>query len=288
MNETPVTFGDAFPKLGVVTEPASAGETRVAAILLNAGVVHRVGPGRLTVRLARQLAARGLLAARFDHGGIGDSPLRRDRLTWAEATVAETREVMDSLAASHGVERFLLVGLCSGAVTAFRVALEDERVAGLVSINGQGLDASLDWNTFVKNRGWARNYWSRSLWRADSWKRALTGRIQYRRLVGVLGRAVLHKLRPAKDVTEITDRLGEQLAELVARDVHMLVVLSAGDHAEDYFDVVAGGRLAELKSSGCFRVETVEGTDHTFSLMANQADLHRIVGGWAEEGWSRP
>ena len=43
-------------------------------VLLNAGIVHRVGPNRMHVLLARALAAAGIPSLRFDMSGIGDSP----------------------------------------------------------------------------------------------------------------------------------------------------------------------------------------------------------------------
>jgi hypothetical protein len=45
----------------------------VMFVLLNAGAVHRQGPFRLYVHLARRLAALGFSCVRFDQPGIGDS-----------------------------------------------------------------------------------------------------------------------------------------------------------------------------------------------------------------------
>ena len=175
MRERALRLGPAGALVGVVSEPAPAGPpapARPALILLNAGIVHRVGPSRLSVRLARGLCAAGFLAARFDHGGLGDSAGSADRRTFLEGAVDETRTVMDALSERYGVQRFLLGGLCAGAATAFRTAVLDPRVAGLCLMNAQGLDGSPRWNEHVKNRGWARNYWTRSLFSTDSWRRA--------------------------------------------------------------------------------------------------------------------
>ena len=79
--ERAVLIGAQPGMVGVETRPLGndGGErAAVAAILLGAGLVHRVGPNRLTVRLARRLAARGIASVRFDHRGIGDSAPRPD------------------------------------------------------------------------------------------------------------------------------------------------------------------------------------------------------------------
>src|SRR6185295_20136065 len=98
--------------VGIVTDPPGFVPSRSAggplgAILLNAGVIHRVGPSRLYVYLARELAALGCVAARFDHSGIGDSTVRRDGSSFEESSLVEAREAMDALQESRGVERFV-------------------------------------------------------------------------------------------------------------------------------------------------------------------------------------
>ena len=69
-------FGPSDSLLGVVTLPPGdrleASTRRPFVIILNAGLVHRVGPFRMTVELARQLAKRGLRVMRIDQAGLGD------------------------------------------------------------------------------------------------------------------------------------------------------------------------------------------------------------------------
>ena len=79
--EEPVLLGKSGSLAGIITDPpAHAREaSRPAVILLNAGLVHRVGPGRLYVRLSRRLAAHGFVVVRFDLSGIGDSPFSTEK-----------------------------------------------------------------------------------------------------------------------------------------------------------------------------------------------------------------
>lgn len=51
-------LGDEGHLVAVATQPANAADVP-GVILLNAGVLHRVGPHRLHVHLARRLAAAG-------------------------------------------------------------------------------------------------------------------------------------------------------------------------------------------------------------------------------------
>jgi len=108
MREEAIHFGASKSLVGIVTDPAEDGGARPAVILLNSGIFHRVGPNRLYVTLARRLALAGFVTLRFDLSGIGDSVIRRDNVPFERSSVLETQEAMAYLAASRGVNHFLL------------------------------------------------------------------------------------------------------------------------------------------------------------------------------------
>lgn len=288
MIERFTTIGETAPLVAALTEPDQPAERLPVALLLNAGLVHKVGPGRQTVRLARRLAQRGVRSVRFDRSGIGDSEPRTDHLPWLESSVAEAREVMDHLERETGSTRFVLVGLCSGAITGIHTAREDARVAGLALINTRGYEASAEWNQQVMNRGWARDYWKKSLFRPTSWWRALTGRIQYRRLGTVIARQLRERFgRSSEELQAQSDELAGMVTGLVERGTELLFVHSEGDHAKDFFDVILAKHMDALRASGRFESCTVERTDHTFTLLVAQERLIEAVDGWyGARDWS--
>ena len=75
MTEQVLLFGTNRCLVGMLTEPekSQVPADLPAFILFNAGLLHRVGPNRLHVTLARRLARRGFPVLRFDFSGIGDS-----------------------------------------------------------------------------------------------------------------------------------------------------------------------------------------------------------------------
>lgn len=111
------------------------GKAARGVLILNAGVVHRVGPHRLNVTLARRLAALGLTCWRLDLSGIGDSRPIPGRITFRESAIQDIRLVMDEVGADMGISRFTLVGLCSGADNALAAAAQDERIDELLLID---------------------------------------------------------------------------------------------------------------------------------------------------------
>lgn len=134
--EKAVRFGPTGALLGILTEPA-AGTPALGRgiVLLNAGLLHRVGPSRLHVQIARRMAACGYVALRFDFSGIGDSDARRDGLAFEQSAVLEVQEAMNHLASTKQVREFALFGLCSGADGAFLAAVADPRVTSLVQLD---------------------------------------------------------------------------------------------------------------------------------------------------------
>ncbi len=132
-------FGPADSLVGVVTLPskdAAAAVDRPAVILLNAGLVHRIGPFRLTVQIARSLAERGFTVLRFDLSGFGDSRAVGPTRAIEQQVVHDGRAAMDFLESCYGIKRFIVGGLCSGAVYSHYLTAADPRVAGMWMLDG--------------------------------------------------------------------------------------------------------------------------------------------------------
>jgi hypothetical protein len=135
VTERILRVGRPTPLVGIVSEPDAFDASRPAVLLLNSGIMHRVGTCRLSVKLARAVAQRGLLAARFDFSGIGDSEPRRGSESFERTAPQECIEVMDYLQRTRGVSRFILYGLCSGSDASYFTALQDERVVAIAQID---------------------------------------------------------------------------------------------------------------------------------------------------------
>jgi pimeloyl-ACP methyl ester carboxylesterase len=127
-------FGEANSLVGTVTVPdeSDAPLQPLAFVFLNAGFLHRVGPHRLNVRAARLFARHGYAAIRFDFSGLGDSNRLQTAESQAERWLRELRAAMSAATEATRVERFILVGLCSGTDPCIFAAMEDPRVAGVM------------------------------------------------------------------------------------------------------------------------------------------------------------
>jgi len=126
----------------------------VGIIILSPGIKSRVAPHRLYLKMAKRFCEMGFCVLRFDPEGIGDSEGEIEEVMAADfyATVQVGRYVDDTLSAmdwmekEYGTERFILAGLCGGAITALHAGARDmrvEQVIGLgmpVSLNGSKVD----------------------------------------------------------------------------------------------------------------------------------------------------
>ncbi|HUR39650.1 MAG TPA: alpha/beta fold hydrolase, partial [Verrucomicrobiae bacterium] len=132
-------FGADAHLFGILSRTSDDAD-KPAVLIFNGGAVHHVGPNRVYVTLARHLASMGFACLRFDLEGIGDSVLRkpgRENHPYPEHAIADARAAMDFLRERYGYRRFIAMGLCSGAHTAFHtaLALEDDSIEELVLIN---------------------------------------------------------------------------------------------------------------------------------------------------------
>ena len=274
MRERALLFGERKSLVGVVTEPtAPAPPDRPAVLFLNAGVLHRVGPNRIHVRLARELARHGFVSLRFDFSGLGDSRPRADSTPFAQAAVAETRQGMDVLAASHGARTFLLVGMCSGADNALRAAGHDPRVAGAVLIEPYSVPAA----------GFLLYSYRKKVLNPLSWWRLLRGRSE---VLGTLKDQP--SPTPAAPVATREDSLVPSREELVrqvrgvlARGGELCFVYCAGSPAYFNYLSILRREVRGALREGRTRLHVLKRTDHVFTPLAVQEALTAAVREWA-------
>src|SRR5690606_31524618 len=166
-------------------------------------------------------------------------------------------EVMDHLAQTDNVHAFVLLGICSGAETALGTAAADPRVVGICMINGGGQGAGAAWDTYEYARVQVRHYLTNALLSADAWRRALTGRIQYRRLVAALGLRLRNLFAKPEEVTTAASETAANIERLTARGLNILWVHSEKDFSRDYFATMFPNGLEHLLGSGRVRHEVL-------------------------------
>jgi alpha-beta hydrolase superfamily lysophospholipase len=292
--EEAVRFGPGRRLFGVLTSPAAgrADPARPAVILLNTGSNHHVGPNRLYVKLARQLAAAGFSALRFDVAGIGDSPVRpggRENHLYAPEAPEDARHAMDFLAAHAGATRFALTGICSGAYVAFHSAVADPRVVAQVIVNLQAFEWKDGDSLVIRRRleGKSTRFYRQLLVAPGTWLRLARGRVNAGWVLRVLGHRAATKARQHARAFASLLRTGRYEHSTVAssfyalleRGVDTLLVYAAEDGGLDVVDQHLGKNARKLRGRRGFRMEIVPDTDHTFTPTWSQPLLLDLVVG---------
>lgn len=272
MIERSTAFGPGGLLVGTLCLPTEEEATgaRVGQILFNAGVLHRVGPRRVNVRLARGLARRGIPSLRFDLMGQGDSARPDGSLGYEEQAVSDLRRAMDLLAAEAGVERFVLLGFCSGGPHAYAAALADTRVAGLFLFDAfQYPTLRTRINSYrarVRRRGLVNAVVG---WTTRQARRLGTSLASPARPVATEGVAVAN-FPPKRE-------FAERVKALHARGVKFSFLYSTGFERAYNYEGQFADSFRGLGVHGIVRSEFDPRLDHTAVLLATQAGFIRRV-----------
>jgi pimeloyl-ACP methyl ester carboxylesterase len=279
VSEQAVLLGERRSLVGVVTRPRTPVPVLgPAVIILNTGIVHRVGHNRMYVTLSRMLAADGRLVVRFDQSGLGDSMARTDHLPPLAAGLADIKEALDSVESSHKVSRFILVGLCSGADLAVLYGHSDPRVVGLVLMDP----------TIPPTPRYYVHYILRRLVHLQNWLSVLTGRSGLLKLVSAHLRNRVRpsdKARPLSFLNlQFSPYLAQCYAASAARGLKLLTAFTSLSPRHAYERQILDA-FPELSAGGTLQLQYFPQSDHVFSAAQDRARLFRAIGSWLEAHW---
>jgi alpha/beta superfamily hydrolase len=280
--ERPLCFGRLF---GVLCQPVGARADGPVVVMLNAGSVHHMGPNRLYVELARALGATGVTSFRMDLRGLGESAVAgepRENHPYPEGAVADTEAALRLLRERlPGTRRFVLLGLCSGAHTAFHAAVAacgEVELADTLLINPltfhwvEGM--SLDSPTTRHYQEVA--YYRQNLRDPAKWLKLLRGKVRLRAAARVvaeqarrLARGWFSRSKPS--------RLASDLETLFARGRTLTLFVARQDPGYDLLSAGVGRRLRRDLREGRLRVSFIENADHTFSRRGPRRELIRGI-----------
>ena len=270
----------------IETTPLATVATGQAIILLNAGAIRRVGPGRLHVDLARRLALQGHRVIRVDLMGLGDSRAaagRDENIVYTDTALREVNSIVGHMRQHDDVRHCVGIGLCAGGYHAFKAAVMGAQFDTVVLINpltffwhaGMPLDPPLPRHKVVSEM----NRYQRDLLSVDRFRKLLRGDVDLRRLSRLIGKWLYFKLAtPAREVARrlhipLHDDLAGEMALLAGRNVRMQFVFGADEPGRELLAMQGGGMVGKLQKAGSVEIKHFDAADHIFSGWAVRQDL---------------
>ncbi len=277
MNETVIRIGRDRRLVGVLSAPERAAE-RPAVLFLNAGVVHRVGPHRLHVRIARRLAGAGIASLRLDLSGLGDSPPARRALGFERQAVEDVAAGVDALSEIVGARGVVALGMCSGADLAYGAGLSDNRLSGLILLDPYAYEAPGAKIGQLTQRAANPDRWIRKLKKLAAAEPADVAEDFDDR--GVPAPAIDDDRDPPP-----RDEFARGLASLTARGCAILIrytsYVSGKIQAPEQFYRT----FADVEFGPFLSVDVNGDVDHTYTEQKAQADLTEHIVSWFEARW---
>ncbi len=278
--ETTHLVGENPCVVGVSTEadPASEHKSSVGVLILSAGLLHRPGPFRLHVDLARRLGSLGFNVLRIDQSGRGDSGRGRG-MSAEECLLTEFDSVAEWFERTLGINELILVGLCSGADDAIQLADCRSSVVGLVLLDGYC--------------GKTRRFITRSITkRFTSFRELASGckRFAVRIAKRVLGTRLVQgdASDEAADLVDVRNFPESSLAnsafgKVASRGGNSLCVFTGGvDYYYNYEGQLADSlRLDER--SGIIQEHFFASANHTYPIHTHRKALINLISDWAEQ-----
>lgn len=185
------TEGDGGLLFSIETRPVGRAPDPTWLILLTGRAVRHIGPNRIWVRFARELAEQGYASLRLDGRSVGDSEGEGNGLMpnaeyYQEHIYDDIERVME-IGVAAGAKQFLMTGICSGATASYQVAWRRSDVRAIVMLNPLQLrhDPEDDERAKVdvaKKWGLRRELWTDP----SAYLRALRGEFPLRKFLRVL------------------------------------------------------------------------------------------------------
>ncbi len=238
--EQPFAFGPSGGLFGILCRPSGGDRTGPIVLMPNTGFGRHVGDGRVFVTLARRLAVMGVSSLRMDLGGFGDSMA----LAEGEPDPYAARNADDVVAAIAALEAAghaepVLVGICSGAYSAFHATLREPRVRAAILVNLQKFVWEANGSLRVGNRRQRRplGFYLRAVTRRSGWMRLVKGEVAIGVILVALCRRPVNGLyrracNLVERVTGIETRSGQIMRwfrTLKSREVRVTLLYSDGD-----------------------------------------------------------
>ena len=255
----------------------SKNDSPTIVLMLNAGLVNKAGPFRMSAELANYLARHQISSFRFDLSGIGDSRLPQNSSCSAnERFLKDIEAAVDYLSNKFPQHKIVVLGLCTGADLAHKAITNFSRIDGAVFLDGYS------YRTF-------RFYLNRLT-------EVFSSPVRTVRLAFRIVKNLVKRLLPSSttqmaendadyvwDLPPKEDFVSE-LNNLYQRNARLLYIYTGGDnHLYNYQNQLVDSIKKHVKTEN-LSVIVNRSSDHTYILLEERERLFEQITKWLKEG----
>jgi len=286
----------------------------VGVIILSPGIKSRVAPHRLYVKMAKRFSNMGFKVLRFDPEGLGDSEGEIEEKFAADVYGSiqigrfkdDTIAAMDWMESEYDISRFILTGLCGGAITGLLTGARDSRVDSLL---GLGIPVIMDsinvdhskYITEGQLRGMRYKYLKKTL-KPKAWLRFFTLKSNYRVIYKLatqpLRKFIIKNIKRSENKKDLLDtsfqnsnnNFNPHFPEAffnMAINRKLFLIFSERDRLywefEEKFKGVYNKEIS--KYSPNFNIHIVNNANHIFSFSEWQNDMLNKSCTWLKDGF---
>lgn len=308
MDQTAVTISSKSGKrLFGILHASGQKASSTAIILLSPGIKNRVAPHRLYVKMSRRWAEMGFTVLRFDPEGLGDSEGDIAETLTAELYrsiqtgrfVDDTICAMDWMDRECGTKKYVLSGLCGGAITGLLAGAVDSRVDSLL---GLGIPVVLDGSEVDERKNITearlealKKRYIRRLFDPKAWGRFLSFRSDYRLIMKSLLQGGCKSKENMPDVHVLSDTVFNHIPgsnynpyftpafyKMVSSSRRLLLIFSEADRLYWEFDEKFARWFGEdlKKYNSFYEVSIIKNANHIFSLKETQDEMLALSCDW--------
>jgi pimeloyl-ACP methyl ester carboxylesterase len=287
---------------------AAAGLDGLGVVLLHPGFLPRSAQGDTAVALSDALARQGILTARIDLPGLGDSEgdLPEDSFTFIDMVqeggfAAVANECVEKIKDELGLRRVVIGGLCGGAITGFYslTLRQNPWLAGLVALDpifylvrpanamapgAPSIEAGPDWKL---RRELLRNEVRVALLNSRLGRPLQKTAQQIRSLIKKPAQksAAAEPAPPANGHAAAADQLPSEtnfklvecVEQILATELPLLFITAEDPKKPDDFDYL---NYLLARQPGCATHERLVGTDHGFVSGNGKSRMIECVSNW--------
>ena len=227
------------------------------------------------------------MSFRIDLEGIGDSVVRgtgQENQSYPISAASDASAAIQFLSGTYGCKQFVLLGLCSGAHTAFHAGIDITKfnIRELILIN----PLTFHWVAGLSNKA-ARQYFEVAHYKKlftdrRAWLKLLGGGVNVLNLVKIVKWYIVNFVRSRfQSICEFLNvsitLISRDIGQILSLDRTITLVIAEGDPGYDILLAVARRITTKELKTGRMRMVNIPNADHTFSQFENRETLVKKI-----------